>query len=195
MGRSTVSLPPAYFDERYGKDPDPWRFETSAYEHQKYAATLDALPDPTYGSGVEIGCSIGVLTRGLAGRCGALLGLDVAEGALRQAQERCRDLPHVRFARMVVPGQWPEGRFDLIVLSEVVYYLDRSDVCRLADRIETCLAQAGTVLLVHWTGPTDYPLSGDEAADLFVAHSAPFAGVATAHTTDHYRLDRLCRRA
>ena len=40
--------------------------------------------------------------------------------------------PSVRFEQMFVPEQWPDGAFDLIVLSEVVYYLSREDVGRLA---------------------------------------------------------------
>ena len=38
------SLEPAYFEALYAADPDPWRFATSAYEREKYTATLAALP-------------------------------------------------------------------------------------------------------------------------------------------------------
>jgi hypothetical protein len=68
MSRRTESIDRAYFDTLYAADPDPWRFATSAYERDKYAASLAALPDPAYGSVLEIGCSIGVFTRQLAGR-------------------------------------------------------------------------------------------------------------------------------
>ena len=37
---------PGYFEQLYASDPDPWRFATSDYERDKYAATLDALPPP-----------------------------------------------------------------------------------------------------------------------------------------------------
>ncbi len=75
----------------------------------------------------------------------------------------------MRFARAQVPGEWPEGTFDLIVLSEVVYFLDPVDVERLVERVKGSLRPGGTVVLVHWTGVTHYPLSGDEAAELFMA--------------------------
>ena len=191
MTRHTASLPPDYFEARYAADPDPWRFATSAYERAKYAATLAALPRPRYARALEVGCSIGVLTRRLAERCDALVALDVAEAALDQARARCRDLAHVRFARAQVPGAWPEGGFDLILLSEVVYYLDAADVGRLADRLQGSLRPGGDVVLVHWTGETHYPLTGDAAAEILIERTAPFLTLDHQARTGEYRLDVL----
>ena len=75
----TRSLPPSYFEALYASDPDPWRFASSDYERDKYAATLAALPRQLYRSGLEVGCSIGVLTAMLASRCRRLLAVDVAD--------------------------------------------------------------------------------------------------------------------
>lgn len=191
MSRHTASLPPDYFTERYARDPDPWRFETSAYEAAKYAATLAALPQDGYGAALEIGCSVGVLTEALAPRCGAVLGLDVAAAALDRARARCAGLRHVAFDRMQVPAEWPAGAFDLVLLSEVVYYLEERDVARLAARVAASLEPGGDVVLVHWTGETDYPLTGDEAAELFIRAAAGFARVLRQDRTDSYRLDVL----
>jgi SAM-dependent methyltransferase len=194
MTRHATSLPPDYFDARYAADPDPWQFATSAYEREKYAATLEALPRARYAAALEVGCSIGVLTALLAGRCDALVSLDLADRALDQARTRCRALPHVRFVQAQVPGQWPEGTFDLILLSEVVYYLDAGDVARLAARVRACLRPGGDVVLVHWTGETHYPLSGDAAAERFIADAAAFLSVRRQARTDKYRLDVLVGR-
>ncbi|MFH6783830.1 MULTISPECIES: class I SAM-dependent DNA methyltransferase [Methylobacterium] len=191
MTRHTTSLPPDYFDARYAADPDPWNFAASPYERDKYAATLETLPRPHYAAALEIGCSIGVLTAALGARCDALLAIDVAEAALTQARTRCRDLPGVRLMRAQVPGEWPEGRFDLILLSEVVYYLDAGDVAGLAARIRACLLPGGDVVLVHWTGETHYPLTGDEAADLFIRETSGHLAVDRQVRTGEYRLDVL----
>ncbi len=191
MSRFATSIPPDYFDAMYAADPDPWRFAASPYEAGKYAATLEALPRRRYASALEIGCSIGVLTRQIAMRCDALLSLDVAQGALTQAEERCRDRPGVRFALARVPGDWPSGSFDLVLLSEVLYYLDRDDLATVARLVGGALRAGGDVVLVHWTGDTHYPLSGDEAAELFTAASAPFALPYAHLRTDAYRLDVL----
>ena len=191
MSRHTASLPPDYFADQYASNPDPWGFATSDYERAKYLATLEALPKPRYASILEVGCSIGVLTSALAPRCDGLLGLDVAEAALDQARARCADQPHLAFAQTRVPGQWPEGTFDLILLSEVVYYLDAGDVGRLAARVRGALRAGGDVVLVHWTGETHYPLSGDDAAGLFLREAAGFTRVRHQSRTDRYRLDVL----
>lgn len=193
MSRYTGSIPPGYFDARYAADPDPWRFETSGYERAKYDSTLAALPRARYGAALEVGCSIGVLTARLAERCDRLVALDVAEAALDQARRRCRALGHVAFLRAQVPGEWPDGAFDLILLSEMVYYLDAAAVRRLVGRVRDGLRPGGDAVLVHWTGETEYPLGGDEAAELFVAEAAGFMSVAGGARTDAYRLDVLRR--
>ena len=193
MSRRATSLTPAYFAGLYAADSDPWRFATSDYERGKYAATLEALPRARYGSVLEVGCSIGVLTRALAPRCDALLALDVAEAALDQARARCADAAHVRFACCRVPEDWPAGTFDLILLSEVVYYLDAEDVGRLVGRLRAALAPGGDIVLVHWTGETDYPLSGDEAAERVIAGARDFAAIRHQARADAYRLDVLSR--
>jgi predicted TPR repeat methyltransferase len=164
-----TSLPPSYFDQLYATDGDPWRFATSDYERAKYAATLAALPRAQFASAFEAGCSIGVLTRQLAGRCASLLAVDVAEAALTQARTRCARLEHVAIRRMRVPEEWPDGRFELILFSEVLYYLAPEAVARAAARARDGLAKGGVVLLVHYTLPTNYPCSGDAAADIFIA--------------------------
>lgn len=189
--RAERSLGAGYFEAIYARDPDPWRFATSGYEREKYAATLAALPRPRYARAFEIGCSIGVLTAQLAARCDRLLAVDAAETPLAAARAGCAGLPGVEFRRMAVPGQWPEGRFDLILLSEVVYYLDAADGVRLARRVARSLAPGGEALLVHWTGETDYPLSGDAAAEGFI--TAAGLPVIRQQRAERYRLDLLRR--
>ncbi len=82
MSGEAPFTPPEYFEQLYVRDPDPWRFATSGYERDKYAATLAALPNRRFASGFEVGCSIGVLTRQLAERCDALLAADGSPTAL-----------------------------------------------------------------------------------------------------------------
>ena len=173
MSEPRPTLRPEYFDALYTADLDPWKFATSPYERGKYTLTLNAMPKPRYRSALEVGCSIGVLTRSLALRCDAVVAIDAAQTALVEARRRCADLPGVRFEHMFVPEQWPGGAFELILLSEVIYYLSRNDVGRLATRVTSSLAKVGSVILVHWTGPTNYPLSGDEAAALFIERIRP----------------------
>jgi cyclopropane fatty-acyl-phospholipid synthase-like methyltransferase len=193
MSEPSQTLRPEYFDALYRADPDPWKFAASPYERDKYTLTLDAMPKPRYRSALEVGCSIGVLTRSLASRCHTLIAIDAAQTPLLEARRRCADLPGVRFEHMFVPDQWPDGAFELILLSEVVYYLSRDDVGRLAAKVTNSLAQGGSVILVHWTGLTNYPLSGDEAAALFIERIGPACIVDRADRYAEFRLDVLSR--
>jgi 2-polyprenyl-3-methyl-5-hydroxy-6-metoxy-1,4-benzoquinol methylase len=139
MSELRPTLRPGYFDALYAAHPDPWNFAASPYERAKYTLTLDVMPKPRSRTALEVGCSIGVLTRLLASRCDSLLAVDAAQAPLVEARRRCADLPNVRFEQMFVPEQWPRGVFDLILLSEVVYYLSREDVGRLATSVTRSL--------------------------------------------------------
>ena len=193
MSETRPTLKPEYFDALYTADPDPWNFAASPYERAKYMLTLNAIPKPHYRSALEVGCSIGVLTRLLASRCDAVLAIDAAPTPLAEARRRCADLPGVRFEQMFVPEQWPDGAFELILLSEVVYYFSPEDVGRLAARVTRSLSRKGSVILVHWTGPTDYPLSADEATALFVERTGSTCLVMRADRYAQFRLDVLSR--
>lgn len=193
MSRPARSLDAGYFEAIYAREPDPWGFATSAYEREKYAATCAALPRRNYANGLEVGCSIGVLTRELAPCCAALLAIDAAEAPLAEARARCAGLTQVAFRRLSVPQEWPTDAapFDLMLFSEVLYYFDADDIARLVARAGDTLAAEADVLLVHWTGETNYPLSGEEAAERFIAAAAPFAAVTRQVRTEQYRLDLL----
>jgi SAM-dependent methyltransferase len=186
---SGVSRDAAYFEAMYAADPDPWRFRTSTYETGKYAATVAVIADRRYRSGLEVGCSIGVLSQQVAPLCEAFLGLDIAEVPLVAARARCAGLDHARFARMAVPGEWPAGGFDLILLSEVLYFLSDADIRATAAHVRRSLLPGGRVLLVNWIGEPSDPQPGDVAAEAFMAA----AGLAV-ERAECYRLELLIDR-
>lgn len=193
MSRRPSSLPAAYFTALYQADADPWRFASSDYERQKYAATLAALPRRAYQRGFEVGCSIGVLTSQLARHCDHLLAVDVVDQALAQARARCAGHLGVRFERMEVPSQLPGGSFDLLILSEVVYYWSVDDLERMAVFARQAVEPGGDIVLVHWTGGTNYPLTGDEAARRFIDATATATRIVHQNRADFYRIDVLQR--
>jgi SAM-dependent methyltransferase len=158
-----VTLGAGYFDAMYEAAGDPWGFEDRWYEQRKYAISVAQLPERRYRSGFEAGCSVGVLTRMLAGRCDRLLSCDLAEAAVQAAARRTADLPNVRVERRQMPGEWPAGSFDLIVFSEILYYFGDDDLERILDRGVGALQPGGTLLAVHWRHPVaEYPRSGDD---------------------------------
>lgn len=185
------ALPGSYFERQYDADgTDPWGFEDRWYEERKRAVTMAALPRRRFASAFEPGCAIGVLTAQLADRCDALLSTDVADAALRVARDRLHGRPHVRFARGGIPQLWPDGPFDLIVLSEVGYYCGDLELGTVIDRIRATLRPDGVLLACHWRHPVaDYPLTGDEVHQRLRGETG--LQILVEHVEDDFRLDVL----
>lgn len=181
-----MSLGTDYFDQLYASSADPWGFGTRWYEARKYAISLALLPAEQYGDAFEPGCSIGVLTEQLALRCDRLLACDGSAAAVRRAAVRLASRLNVRVQHWVIPGDWPAGEFDLIVLSELLYYFAGEDLLKVLDRAVTALRPGGTLLAVHWRHPVaDYPRTGDEV------HLALSARAGLARLVEHREPDFL----
>ncbi|WP_307671674.1 SAM-dependent methyltransferase [Streptomyces sp. V2I9] len=132
---------------------DPWHLAERWYERRKYDLTLASLPLPRYRRAFEPACSVGELTVRLAERCDRVVACDRVESAVATAGGRTSALPHVDVCRMAVPEQWPAGRFDLIVLSELLYYFDAPALHRVLDLAVGALEPGGTLVTVHWNHP------------------------------------------
>lgn len=193
MSAGPARLSPAYFEGLYAEDPDPWGFATSAYERAKYARTIAALGDRRFAAGLEVGCSIGVLTRLLADRCERLLAVDCSARAVASARARLAGLSNVRVRQATLPEETPAGPFDLVVVSEVLYYWSRPVLDDALGRLLDALAPAGSLVAVHWRPRTrSYPLQGDEVHAVLADRLAGFRHP-VAETTPRYRLDRFDR--
>ena len=187
------SLDGQFFDDFYREQgEDPWGFTDRWYEQRKRAVTLASLPRPRFRRALEVGCSVGVLTSDLAPRCDELLALDVAGAAVALARERTRGLPSVRVEQMAVPAQWPEGTFDLVVLSEVGYYLSLDELTSLCDRSIGSLSPDGVLVACHWRHPVaEYPLRGDTVHGVLRSRTEVVA--LARHEEEDFLLDVLVR--
>jgi SAM-dependent methyltransferase len=177
-----------YFEDLYEQSPDPWDFETSPYERKKYERTLGVLQGRRYRRALEVGCSIGVFTTMLVPLCDEVRAVDVSEKAVAAARNRLAGFPHARVERRRLPEQTPEGPFDLIVVSEVLYYWPEEVMLAALRRFEEVLAPGGVLLAVHWRKETKtYPLQGDEVHALLLEHTR--LTNTTAILEPEYRLD------
>lgn len=163
-----------YLDQVYERRDDPWRVATRWYEERKRALTLASLPSRRYARALEVGCSIGVLTAELAERCDRLLAVDLSTEAVERARTRLRGLPGVAVSQLDVRTSMPSGPFDLVVLSEVGYYLSREQLDRMLDEIEVALGDRGTLIACHWRRPVaEHTLTGDEVHAIIAARGVP----------------------
>lgn len=142
----------AAFDQLYTSTPDPYGVLERWYEARKLSLVMASLPRPRYRHAFEPACGIGELTVSLATRCERVLASDFSARALQAAQVRTRELPNVQLALQDLPGQWPrpDGGFDLIVLSELGYFLDAQAMRGVARCCEQTLRADGTLLACHW---------------------------------------------
>ncbi|MCS7240412.1 MAG: flippase-like domain-containing protein [Candidatus Bipolaricaulota bacterium] len=144
---------PRFFNLRFRR-PDPWDYAKSPYEQRKYQLMLDILPrrgenKPPYERALDLGCAEGFFTRRLVQEriARVAVGVDVAERAVARARACHSHLP-VEFHLMDVGKTLPEGKFDLVFCSEVLYYLGYHRICALAQRLAEKMQPGGHLVLV-----------------------------------------------
>ena len=178
-----------FFERKYQHNADPWNFGSSAYELERYERTVQALAGRHFRHAFEPGCSVGVLTERLARICDRVDAIDLSETAVQAARARCAGLEHVYVQTGSLTDPVPETEFDLIVLSEIGYYLDTDELKRCGTALVEKLSSGGWLLGAHWLGHSkDHRLSGDQVhAVLRSLH-----GIRLEHSESHpgFRLDR-----
>lgn len=165
MAINTVSK--EFFEEKYRASGDPWNFSSSSYELNRYDETMRVVGDRTFNYGFEPGCSVGVLTERLAGRCRHLFAMDISPSAVAMARKRCARLANVTIVEGALPEDLPRETFDLMVFSEIGYYFKRDALAGIRDLLTEHLAKRGVFIGVHWLGVSpDHLLTGDEVHDV-----------------------------
>lgn len=140
----------SYFEQMYADSPDPWHLTDRSYERRKYALTVASLPDRPFRRAYEPGCSVGVLTELLAERCDVVIASDPVERACVTTRAR---VPSAEVVQGALPGSWPEGPLDLVVFSEVLYFLSAPDRAASVSAALEALERGGVLVSVHWRHP------------------------------------------
>ncbi|UMA67147.1 nodulation S family protein (plasmid) [Roseivivax marinus] len=153
----------------YSGTDDPWSHETSDYERAKHGETLRLCGSGPHRNALEIGCGNGVLAAALAPRCTRLTVVECIPAAAAAARRRLAGFDHVA----VVEGDartLPVSAPDLVVLSEMLYFLTPGEIATLAQAISDGASPACRIVSVNWLGATDEALGGQQAADLLLRH-------------------------
>ncbi|WJW80162.1 SAM-dependent methyltransferase [Bartonella sp. TP] len=163
------------FDLLYENSFDPWDYLTSRYEEEKYLTSLKTLPKQNYNRILELGCSIGVFTDKLASMAKSVYAIDSSTLALKRAKHICSKHNNIHFIQTKIPYNMPKllyKKFDLIILSEFLYYLTPEELQKLAYFIAQCLTSSAHLLLVSYSLPIDEQIQGPQAAEYFCSFLA-----------------------
>ncbi len=143
-------------DRLHTEHVDPWGVESRWFEQRKRDLVLAMLPRPGFERTIEVGCSTGALAEALARRSGHVLAVDSSPAAVAAATRRFRDDDRVTVERLDVPADWPQDEtFDLVVVSELGYFMSPGGLEALVDRIASTLGPTGVVVLCHWRHPIE----------------------------------------
>ncbi len=175
----------AYFESMYRSDADPYGIRTRWYEQRKRAALLASLPMKRYENAFEPACGVGELTADLAERCRVVLASDFNPVAVAAAKQRTAHLLNVCVEQHALPQDWPkrDAPFDLIVISEIGYFLNEQELREVAALSLSRLTDGGTLVACHWrndfaqrTLPTDdvHAALGDGLTSIVVHTEADF---------------------
>jgi 2-polyprenyl-3-methyl-5-hydroxy-6-metoxy-1,4-benzoquinol methylase len=155
------------FEARYRGGQDPWSFKDSAYELNRYRTIITSLRMAAYGTVYEPGCSIGILTHELGAMAKRVIACDFAPTAVEQAKLRCAEQPNVQIICADLHTFAPDVPLDLIVFSEIGYYLSREELSRMAVALAARLVPDGEFLAAHWLGHSpDHLLHGDQVHEI-----------------------------
>lgn len=176
------------FEARYREQEDPWAYESSAYERAKYAATLAACGDGPFQEALELGASIGVLSAQLADRCERLTTIDGAPTAVAAARRRLARREGVQVILGTIPAAIPDGHYDLILASEILYYLEPGPLVETVERLRRLSAPGARLVAVHWRPEgAERPASAGEVHGML--HEQPWLRAVGSASTDDYLLD------
>ena len=169
MEENKKSLDAAFFNNLYQQNQDPWNFDESEYEKNKYEQTLKLIPEARYKNAFEIGCSNGAFSSLLVQKCEQLLAVDSSSIAVENAKKRLNAFPHIMVREMEIPKEYPDDQFDLILLSEVGYFLTEPDLIITKNKMINSLLVGGHLIIVHWTPfVEEFPLTGDRVHEVFL---------------------------
>ncbi|MGA3140626.1 MAG: SAM-dependent methyltransferase [Xanthobacteraceae bacterium] len=139
----------AGFERKFRENIDPWDYASSDFERFKRRVLIQSCGLAKYGRVLELGCANGETTRALKRISLRLLAVDGSMTAIAAAKRRLRGSTHVSFSCLSVPEAMPRGPFDLIIISELAYYLPPHRLSLLGRRISANLAYGGRAVVLN----------------------------------------------
>lgn len=137
------------FEMRFRQDPDPWQTHTRRREKVKRHQLMQAAGFRRWSRALELGAGNGSNTVLLARRSLQLDACEATDSGFALIQEAVASLPNVQVCKHVIPERFPSSFYDLIVISEVLYYLPPGHLRKLSRAISRALVPGGRLVLAH----------------------------------------------
>lgn len=152
----------AYFNDFYQDNDDPWGYQSRWYEERKRQICLSLLLKPHYQHVLEIGSANGCFSQSLAKRAHHLHCIDGNQKAVELTKKALENHSNVTVECKTIPLDFPQLQYDLIVLSEIAYYLTSAELVRLIVKLQSQLTAQGMLLSCHWRHPIEqFQLDGN----------------------------------
>ena len=183
----------AFFEQKYRASEDPWNFGSSSYELSRYDAIIKAIGDKRYKHAFEPGCSVGVLTKQLAGRCDRVDAIDISPTAVDKAIRHCSEYANAYITCDSLVHRNDRVAYDLLIFSEIGYYFEEHTLRAVLRRLISQLTPSALLVGCHWLGTSpDHILSGRKVHEI-IAESSELIHL---HAEIHpgFRLDSWSRR-
>jgi 2-polyprenyl-3-methyl-5-hydroxy-6-metoxy-1,4-benzoquinol methylase len=127
-GRFDRSNTPSRFNRFYWLDGDPFGAKNAKYELSKQDRLLDLISKREKYNALDVGCGNGFFSRRIAEHCEHLHGIDFSSQAIRLAQANCEEHLNISLAEQDIRSFQTSSSFDLIICSEVLYYLQGTEL-------------------------------------------------------------------
>ncbi|MGI8846775.1 MAG: class I SAM-dependent DNA methyltransferase [Candidatus Dormibacteria bacterium] len=116
--------PASYFDRLYGMSEDPFSLETSRYDARKRRVVLDMVGRKSHHAALDAGCGTGMIANALVPHCRSVVAVDFSAVAVARARKRNQHPEIVEFSQADLVHFRTAHPVDLVVCSEVLYYLE-----------------------------------------------------------------------
>lgn len=147
-GRFDRSHTSGRFNRFYWLDKDPFGAKDSKYEISKQNRLLELIARQEYRLSLDVGCGNGLLSRRIAAHCEHIIGIDFSSRAVQLAQQNCTGVPNMTLDVADIRNYESSQRFDLIICSEVLYYLQGQALAAVVEKLHRISTPGARLALV-----------------------------------------------
>lgn len=136
------------YDLAYRLKNDLFESEASEYEQHKLNRLIEIICQQNYKNVLDVGCGIGILAEKISPCCQRIIGIDFSPKAISLARNRCGKLENVSFLERDIRTFDFQDDYDLIIFSEVLYYLEDKFIERIINRLKKNLSDSARIIIV-----------------------------------------------